>query len=188
MENKFCSNCGTHIPPDSNFCTSCGQPVSTTQAEQPIQSTSPSEHAPKKPTNNKWFLIGAAVFIAIIAFFIFNKEDTPEKVAEDFVKHMANYDIQKVKDLLAHDADEYFKEGINWTLHELKDDPGFLDEEKEYAEENGYKIVTFKVTDVEEGEDYAYVYVQVTYNNGETENIDVDLLKENGEWKVEDTY
>lgn len=194
MSNQFCSNCGAQIPSDSKFCTSCGHEIHAAQPKQPHQTSTYQEpmnttgNPPQKPNNNRRFILGAVAVIAIIAFFIFNKEDTPEQVAEKFVDHLSNFELAKVKDLLAHDADEYLKEEINWMLDEINSDPNVIKEAKEEQNEDGYKVKSFITTDVDEEEHYAYVYIELTYENGDTEVIDVDLLKENGQWKVEDSY
>ncbi len=177
MSQKFCSKCGSPLQPDSKFCMSCGHSVSPNITEKPVNHS-----------NNKWIFIGVAAVVAILALFMLNKNDSPEKIATKFVEHMSNFEYEKAKDLLARDADEYFKDEIDWIIDEIKDDPSVMDEQKEYAEEYGYKIESFKVTDVDEEEDYAFVYGDITYVNGETESIDIDLLKENKKWKVEDSY
>jgi len=187
MNKQFYSECGSQIPLDSKFCTSCGHPVSASLAEQrehvqpSVQSTGSQE---QQTNNNKWFLVGGAIIIGIIALFMINSKDSPEKVAENFVQYMATFKLEKAKSLLARDANEYLREEIDWMIEALKDDPDWTKEQESY----GFKLKNFKVTDVDEGYTYTYVYGTITFVNGETEDIDIDLVKENGKWKVEDTY
>lgn len=189
MHKQFCSECGSQIPFDSKFCTSCGHPVSAS-ASQPEQqehvqpSIQPVGGQEQKTNNTKWLLIGGAIIIGIIALFMINSKDSPEKVAEKFVEYMTDFKLEKVKDLLARDADEYLKDDIDLMLESLKNDPTLIEEQESY----GYNIKNFKITDVDKGSTYTYVYGTITYMNGETEDIDIDLVKEDGKWKVEDTY
>jgi len=188
MDKQFCSECGSQVPLDGKFCTACGHPVSASLAEQreyvqpSIQSTGSQE---KQTTNNtRWFLVGGAIIIGIIALFMINSKDSPEKVAENFVEYMAEFKLEKAKSLLARDADEYLKDEIDWMIEVLKDDPSLLDEQEDY----GYNVKNFKITDIDKGSTYTYIYGTITYVNGETEEIDIDLLKEDGKWKIEDSY
>lgn len=115
---------------------------------------------------------------------MFNSKDSPEKVAEDFVSYMANFKLEEAKKLLAEDVDEYLKNEIDEMIETLKEHPNFTNEQGDH----GYKMKDFTVTDVDEGSTYTFVHGTITYVNGETESIVIDLLEENGKWKVEDSY
>lgn len=183
MSKQFCSSCGKQIETDSKFCVYCGQQTapSVTQTEETPQS--PDAHIKRK----NWFFVGGIVAVIIVVFFIFSK-DSPEKVAENFVDHVASYEIKKAHNMLARDADEYLRDELEWMLDEIKDDPSFIDEGMEYAKEAGYAVTDFSIHDTDVSDDFASIEGKVTYSDDDTETIYIELVKEDGKWKVQDSY
>ena len=65
----FCTNCGNEIKENEKFCTKCGNGVSSIQAPQ----TSQIKKSKNLFTNRK-FIIGASIFILVVAFLLFYQD------------------------------------------------------------------------------------------------------------------
>ena len=104
---------------------------------------------------------------------------TPKSVAERFVKAGLDFDYKAAAKLATKEySDEILDEIGRMSSEEIKE----LTKEK--REEN--KGISFVVTKVEAEGNEATVQLKITLKNGRTNTGDVELVKEDGEWKVKE--
>ena len=89
--SSFCASCGNPVPAGATFCAVCGQPVGAA--------------APSKPKLNKKLLIGIGAAVAVIALVVVlivvlagGGSNSPEGVAERFVKATSEMDYETLLD------------------------------------------------------------------------------------------
>lgn len=197
MDKKFCGNCGKDIQAESKFCIHCGASLQVHQTneqqsnepqlnQQPVnQYQTNQQPSSDKPfwKKYKWAFAGIAA-IVIIFVIVQMQNNKPETVAEKFVEHISNADIDKAYDMIAINADEYFREDFRDMLQYYRQNK--QEARRELMEEMNFK--SFSVKDIER---YGKSQVSVTgevYMDDDMEEIYIDLIKEKGKWKVEDAY
>lgn len=172
------------------FCSGCGQPQTSINEEggQDLVQNIPGINQPagpasKKPNMNKWIYIGIAVVIAFFAYTFFIKS-TPEKVAKEFVESVYSFDFENAMALMAFSADDNIVDEIKWVLEELRYDPESANEELKMMQEEGYIIKQLTVRDKTQTKNHARVSIDMVMENGEEDTGYIELVKEDGKWKV----
>lgn len=186
MTHNFCSHCGEKVTIEGKFCAGCGQ--SLTMVDMNKQASFRESAVPPITTRkkgNKWIYIIIAAIIVIIAYIFFIKS-TPEKVAEEFVVSLFEFDFEKSLDLIAFSADEDVKEEFEWLLEETRYDPKGAREELREMREEGYTLEKFIVRDKRQTKYSATLTVDMILKNGDKDSGYIELIKESGKWKIYD--
>lgn len=104
---------------------------------------------------------------------------SPESVAESYVKAYIDVDFKKAAKFATKEhADDILKGAEMFDSKELKD---VIKERK-----NELKGIKYKITEVDIDEEYEEATVRFEFTlNGEVEDGRVELVKEDGKWKVE---
>ncbi len=167
----FCPNCNQQVPEDATFCTNCGMrmqntaapvyPVTPPYAQPYVQPTyaSPAPGYPpqfptakagsKKPIIIISVLIGIAAIIVALFLALGGgaNHNSPETVAEDFIKAYIDFDVDTMLDCMPEDVIDSLIDKSNCdTRDELED---LLEET--YKSRFEYKNITISIeeTDVE---------------------------------------
>ena len=182
MNQRYCKECGNELLPESVFCSHCGQKIE--QENSPVQQQTAVQQQPVFWKKYKWAVVGIGVISLILIIFLVQKDD-PEKVAEKFVEHVGNAEIDKAYDLMTVEAGRDFRDDFEDMLE-------FYDGDKEEARRDmleNVDIRSFEISDVEKlSKNDVEITGDVYYGDGDEEQIIIEITKENGKWKVKDTY
>lgn len=139
---KFCEFCGAPMEDNVNFCGSCGKQ----QTEEAVVTTEPAKKSVKlDPKNIK--VIGAAVVVVLVLFFIFGGRG-PEKTVKQYMKATLKGNAKKIVKLMPKDIVDEAAEQEDMTKKELIEElDETLDEALEYMED--YKI-SYEIDDVDD--------------------------------------
>lgn len=139
---KFCEFCGAPMEDNVNFCGSCGKQ----QTEEAVVTTEPAKKSVKlDPKNIK--VIGAAVVVVLVLFFIFGGRG-PEKTVKQYMKATLKGNAKKIVKLMPKDmVDEALEQADMSKKEFIEELDEMLDEAVEYMED--YKV-SYEIDDVDD--------------------------------------
>jgi hypothetical protein len=180
----YCPSCGNENTEADQFCSNCGTPINAGAPEMLKQQNMINSPVGQQDTrsrfNKRYFIIGLVLLaVGISGYFAYKQfvhHDSPGAVAEAFLIAMANKDCSTYIDLtsarrVGGDRDN----GIKNCNRDLSD-------------ERNINIISFEVTEETIDGDRATVkFREVGEVDGKREDGSgtVNLVKEDGNWKIE---
>ncbi len=127
----------------------------------------------------KRIILGITVIlVAVLA--VSCTHSSPKNVAKAYIKALKSQDAKKL-------ADCYYYEGSDEQKDQQKQLVIALADKVFKGIEAKQGIDSFKIDSVEEkGDDKAIVHATITYGNGETETDNIETIKKNGKWYVDE--
>lgn len=157
----YCKECGTKNKEEAIFCEECGKKLKEKKTKQE-----------RKKVSKKSKLIIEIVVVIIIflglSFTILSYMMSPKKIAERYMDALVNQDINKLYSYLEIDGDKTF---ITKEIYQ------------ELLEKN--KIINYKVTDIEYGNNKlttSVTFVYTEHDSKEEKNMRISLVKQKKKW------
>lgn len=176
MQSRACPRCGAISGADAHFCQICAAPL-----DQSATSASVAYMGGAVFSRSRWkpFIIGGAIFaVALVAlaivFFVW-KSNTPAAVAKKFVLAYAKYDRATMKGLLS----KAFLESSGMNL-----DVDMTEAERATRIKEIGGLTLFEVTNEEITGDQAVVECNVKFGERPMEKVSMDMIREDGGWKI----
>lgn len=166
----YCKECGTKNKEEAIFCEECGKKIKEKKTKQER----------KKVSKKNKLIIEIVVVIIIflgLSFTALSYMMSPKKIAERYMEALVNQDINKLYSYLEIDGDKTF---ITKEIYQ------------ELLEKN--KIINYKITDIEYGNNKlttSVTFVYTEYDSKEEKTMRISLVKQKkkrllffDDWKI----
>ncbi|GHH98646.1 zinc ribbon domain-containing protein [Neobacillus kokaensis] len=194
MAVNFCPNCGKQTSQGEKFCSNCGKKLGDIEGEKTINLVNSVESVTSKLSDIRSKIpnpilnafkgrkglvtigIGVVAFIIILSFNL--GRQSPSDVAKEFIKETQEENYDKAEEL-------WSKSGIEYMLSQLGDERWVYQTMRNFTHRTNGDLDEFEITKEEKYDNEStMVYAKFIFDNGKRSDARLQMVKEDGEWKV----